>query len=175
VGLAGGRAAERPLALGFAGDQRWTLGRIKTLIGKLFHVGYTPEGVWKLMRRHGWSCQVPVRQALERDEDAVAVWKAEVWPEIRGRRPGEHRRDGVLPARGPAAPVSQAARVPPPQGRAEGVHLGQDYRDLIIAAHRSLSAPLIWCWDNLNVHLAPELAEFAAENKAWLRVYRLPA
>ena len=40
---------------GFAGDQRWTLGRIKTLIGKLFHVGYTVEGTWKLMRRHGWS------------------------------------------------------------------------------------------------------------------------
>jgi hypothetical protein len=35
------------------------------------------------MRRHGWSCQIPVRQALERDEDAVAVWKAEVWPQIK--------------------------------------------------------------------------------------------
>ena len=33
----------------------------------------------------------------------------------------------------------------------------------------------MWCWDNLNIHLAPELADFAAENKAWLRVYRLPA
>ncbi len=30
-------------------------------------------------------------------------------------------------------------------------------------------------WDNLNVHLAPQLADFIAENKAWLRVYRLPA
>ena len=30
---------------------------------------------------------------------------------------------------------------------------------------RNLSAPLIWCWDNLNGHLAPQLAEFAAENK----------
>jgi transposase len=48
-----------PLAHGFAGDQRWTLGRVKTLIGKLFHVGYTVEGTWKLLRRHGWSCQVP--------------------------------------------------------------------------------------------------------------------
>jgi putative transposase len=28
-----------PLAHGFADDHRWTLGRIKTLIGKLFHVG----------------------------------------------------------------------------------------------------------------------------------------
>ena len=72
-----------PLAHGFAADQRWTLGRIKTLIGKLFHVGYTVEGTWKLMRRHGWSCQVPVRQAMERDDAAVAVWKAEVWPDIK--------------------------------------------------------------------------------------------
>jgi transposase len=51
----------------------------------------------------------------------------------------------------------------------------QDYRDLIIATHRNLSAPLVWCWDNLNIHLAPELANFAEQNKAWLRVYRLPA
>ena len=50
-----------------------------------------------------------------------------------------------------------------------------DYRDLIIAAHRQLAAPLVWVWDNLNIHLAPELAEFAEQNKAWLRIYRLPA
>ena len=58
-----------PLAHGFAGDQRWTLGRIKTLIGKLFHVGYTVEGIWRLLRRHGgparsrcarrWSATMP--------------------------------------------------------------------------------------------------------------------
>ena len=75
-----------PLAHGFAGDQRWTLGRIKTLIGRLFHVGYTVEGTGKLLRRHGWSAQVPVRQAMERDEEAVAVWKAGVWPGIKGPR-----------------------------------------------------------------------------------------
>jgi transposase len=45
------------LAHGFADDQRWTLSRIKTLIGRLFHVGYTVEGTWKLLRRHGWSCR----------------------------------------------------------------------------------------------------------------------
>jgi transposase len=50
-----------------------------------------------------------------------------------------------------------------------------DYRDLIIAAHRQLAAPVIWCWDNLNTHLGPELAGFAEQNKAWLRVYRMPA
>jgi transposase len=106
-----------PLAHGFAGDQRWTLGRIKTLIGKLFHVGYTAEGVWKLMRRHGWSCQVPVRQALERDDEAVAVWKDQVWPDIKALR-------------------DLGAYV---------CFEDEAGRDLILAAHRSLSAPLVWC------------------------------
>ena len=50
-----------------------------------------------------------------------------------------------------------------------------DYRDLITAAHHHLSAPLIWVWDNLNVHLAPQLADFAAQNREWLRIYRMPA
>ena len=75
-----------PLAHGFAGDQRWTLGRIKTLIGKLFHVGYTVEGTWKLMRRHGWSGQVPVRQAIERDERRSRCGRTEVWPDIKAPR-----------------------------------------------------------------------------------------
>ncbi|WP_425838468.1 helix-turn-helix domain-containing protein [Streptomyces fractus] len=36
-----GERKRGPLAHGFADDQRWTLGRIKTLIGRLFHKGYT--------------------------------------------------------------------------------------------------------------------------------------
>jgi transposase len=34
---------------------------------------------------------------------------------------------------------------------------------------------VVWVWDNLPVHRAPELADFAAQNKDRLRVYRLPA
>ncbi|MDT0347744.1 winged helix-turn-helix domain-containing protein [Streptomyces sp. DSM 44938] len=80
------RELERgPLAHGWE-DQRWTLARIKTLIGRLFHVSYTVEGTWRLLKRHGWSCQQPARRAIERDETAVEVWKKEVWPEIKGPR-----------------------------------------------------------------------------------------
>jgi len=50
-----------------------------------------------------------------------------------------------------------------------------DYRDLVITAHHHLAAPVVWVWDNLNVHQAPELADFAGRNKEWLRIYRLPA
>ena len=51
----------------------------------------------------------------------------------------------------------------------------RDYRDLILAAHHGLSGPLVWVWDNLNIHLAPELADFAGQNRDWLRIYRMPA
>ena len=43
------------------------------------------------------------------------------------------------------------------------------------AAHRQLAAPVVWCWDNLNIRLAPQLAGFAAQNKQWLRIYGMPA
>ncbi|MGX1488098.1 transposase [Streptomyces tendae] len=71
-----------PLAHGWE-DQRWTLARIKTLIGRRFHVSYTVQGVWKLMRRNGWSCQQPVRRVIERDDEAVEMWKKQVWPQVK--------------------------------------------------------------------------------------------
>jgi transposase len=49
-----------PLAHGFANDQRWTLGRIKTLIGRLFHVGYTVEGLLVI------SCTLEAARSLGR-------------------------------------------------------------------------------------------------------------
>lgn len=74
-----------PLAHGWT-DQRWTLARVKTMIGRLFHVSYTLEGTWRLLRRHSWSWQQPARRAIERDDDAVELWKREVWPRVRAPR-----------------------------------------------------------------------------------------
>jgi transposase len=50
-----------------------------------------------------------------------------------------------------------------------------DYRDLIIATHRQLGAPVVWCWDNLNRHLVRELTDFAEEHSEWLRIFQLPS
>lgn len=78
--------ARGPLAHGWDEGQGWTLVRIKTVIGRLFHVGYTVQGVWRLLRRHGWSVQVPTHRAIERDDGAVGVWHEEVWPWVKGSR-----------------------------------------------------------------------------------------
>jgi len=76
-----------PLAAGF-GDQRWTLARVRDLIAKKFKVAYTVPGVWYLLRRLGWTCQLGARRAVERDDGAVEVWKKETWAQAkRPRRP----------------------------------------------------------------------------------------
>jgi hypothetical protein len=86
---AGDGLAKGPAAHGWE-DQRWTLGRIKTVIGRRFHLTYTIQGVRKLLVRNGWSWQVPARRAIERDDEAVAGWVRETWPcaEV-SRRPVE--------------------------------------------------------------------------------------
>src|SRR4249920_915941 len=72
-----------PAAHGWA-DQRWTLARITLLIGRLFRVSYTPRGVSYLLHRIGWTPQIPQRRAIERDEDAIAAWRAGTWAKTRG-------------------------------------------------------------------------------------------
>jgi transposase len=80
------RELERgPLAHGWT-DQRWTPARVKTLIGRLFHVSYTVEGTWRLLKRHNWSWQQPARRAIERDDPVVEVWEKETWPRVRASR-----------------------------------------------------------------------------------------
>ncbi|QNP75083.1 winged helix-turn-helix domain-containing protein [Streptomyces roseirectus] len=76
---------EKELALGPAvhgwEDQRWTLARIRALIAWKFSLDCSSAGVWRLLHRHGWSWQSPARRALERDEQAVGLWKKDVWPQ----------------------------------------------------------------------------------------------
>lgn len=77
--------AKGPVAHGWP-DQRWTLARIKTLIGRRFHKTMTRSGISQMLRRNGWSHQVPARRALERDENAVAGWVKETWPQAEAPR-----------------------------------------------------------------------------------------
>ena len=69
-------------AHGFA-NELWTLKRIAAMIQVHFGVRYHPAHIWKLLRRLGWSCQVPDRRALQRDEQAIAHWKRYQWPAIK--------------------------------------------------------------------------------------------
>ncbi|WP_405877042.1 winged helix-turn-helix domain-containing protein [Streptomyces sp. NBC_00005] len=63
-------------------DQRWTLSRVKTVIGRRFHKSYILQGVRRLLIRHGFSCHVPARRAVGRDEEAICGWVKVTWPHV---------------------------------------------------------------------------------------------
>lgn len=63
----------------------WTLPRIAELIQRKFGQQYDQSGVWRLMRRLGWSCQKPERRARERDPNAIEHWRKQDWPRIKKR------------------------------------------------------------------------------------------
>ena len=60
------------------------MARVTTLIARVFHVRYTLRGTSYLLHRLGFTPQVPVHQAAERDEDAIAAWRATTWAKVRG-------------------------------------------------------------------------------------------
>lgn len=73
-----------PAAHGWDEDQRWTLARVTTLIGRLFHVRYTLRGTSYLLHRIGFTPQVPRHRAIERDEAKIAAWRNDTWVKLRG-------------------------------------------------------------------------------------------
>nr|WP_051115992.1 winged helix-turn-helix domain-containing protein [Streptomyces sp. PsTaAH-124] len=112
-----GELAKGPVAHGWPG-QTWTLPRIKTLTGRRFHESYTVQGVAVLLKRDGWSCQVPARRATEKDGTAVAGWVKETWPSVeepwRRSTPGSSSRTkpDSRRRRRPHAPGPAAAAPP---------------------------------------------------------------
>ncbi|GHH64049.1 hypothetical protein GCM10017673_06000 [Streptosporangium violaceochromogenes] len=70
-------------------DQCWTSVRVAALIAERFHIRYTPRGVAYLLKRLGWSFQVPAHQAARRDEQEIAGWRRRVPPALKAPgRPG---------------------------------------------------------------------------------------
>ncbi|HUB38116.1 MAG TPA: winged helix-turn-helix domain-containing protein [Streptosporangiaceae bacterium] len=73
-----------PAAHGWDQDQRWTLARAASLADRLFGVSCTPRGMSFPLHRLGYSPQVPVHRAVERDDAAIAEWRAVTWAKARG-------------------------------------------------------------------------------------------
>ena len=70
------------MAYGFPNDL-WTLKRIASVIRRELGVEHHPNHVWRILRSARWSCQVPERRAIQRDEPAIAHWKRYSWPRIK--------------------------------------------------------------------------------------------
>ena len=76
-----------PPAYGFRGEL-WTRSRVAALIRLECGVSYHPRHVGRLLKEIGWSPQKPARRARQRDEAAIARWREDTWPALKGgRRP----------------------------------------------------------------------------------------
>jgi transposase len=79
-----------PEAYGFRG-QVWTCARVAKVIAEEFGVSYHKDHVGRLLKELRWTPQMPIRRAIQRDEEAIRRWRDEVWPELCRRTRREHR------------------------------------------------------------------------------------
>ena len=77
-----------PAAAGYGEDQRWTLARVQALIATMFHLRVSIGTTWHAMRRLGYTAQLPVHRAVERDEKSIAHWRRHQWPALKESRAG---------------------------------------------------------------------------------------
>ena len=77
-----------PAAAGWGEDQRWTLARVVALIATMFHIRVSVYTAWHAMRRLGYTAQLPIHRAAERDEQAIAHWRRHQWPALKESHAG---------------------------------------------------------------------------------------
>jgi transposase len=77
-------------AYGFRGDV-WTCLRVVDVLEEEFHVRYSKSQVSRLLKALGWTPQVPLTRAIQRDEAAIQRWQARTWPRLLQQARQEHR------------------------------------------------------------------------------------
>src|SRR3954452_14509871 len=81
-------------AYGLRGDL-WTCGRVAGVIHEEFGITYSEGQVSRPLKRLGWTPQVPITRAIQRDEEPIARWRVESWPVLK-RRGGRGRAGAGL-------------------------------------------------------------------------------
>lgn len=67
---------------GFRTD-RWSLPRIQKLIEHEFKVTYAVKYLSRLLQKLGWTLQMPLPRAKERDEELIRARLEHDWPRIK--------------------------------------------------------------------------------------------
>lgn len=73
---------QSPTEHGF-GTELWTLKRIGVLVERQYGVKFSQTHIWRILGGLGFSVQKPERRAIERNEDAVQVWRRKTWPALK--------------------------------------------------------------------------------------------
>ena len=79
-----------PEAYGFRGEV-WTCPRVVDVLAREFGVTYHRDHVSRILKELGWTPQIPITRAIQRDEAAIARWRTETWPTVRRQAATERR------------------------------------------------------------------------------------
>lgn len=190
-------------AYGFRGEV-WTCGRIAEVVREEFGVVYHPGHVSRLMKQLGWTPQLPITRAVQRDEKAIREWQEQVWPMLR-KQARKERRTLVFTDESGFYLLPGRVRTYAPSGRTPVLHEFQTRDHLSIAgavtenSHRVYTmvrqkalngsnmvdflkhllhvagSRLLVIWDGSPIHRRQLVQDFVAESRGKLRLERLPA
>jgi transposase len=189
-------------AYGFRGHV-WTCDRVARVIHEEFGVSYSKSQASRLLKQLGWTPQVPITRAIQRDEEAIERWRVESWPALRERARHERRRlvlvdesgfylmPGAVKTYGPRAqtPVldewqthdhlSVMAGVTP-QGKVYSLVRPKSLNGLhsiefLVHLGRLAGDRLLVIWDGSPIHRRAEVKEFVTEAGEAIHLEPLPA
>lgn len=190
-------------AHGYATDL-WTLQRVAEVVAQEFGEEYTESGAWHVLRELGFSAQVPLPRALERDEAYIHHWRRVEWPRIvaRARRQGATilfldesfkqsdpnvRRTWWLEGERPEIRVREGSRMKLSLISAVGVK-GELYFEIYMESidggrvmefleHllREVPGRIMLLWDNGTIHRRKDVKQFLWEHRKRLETRRFPA
>lgn len=188
-------------AYGFRGSV-WTCGRIAKVIEEEFGVAYDKGHVSRLLKQLRWTPQMPIRRASQRDEAAIARWRAETWPRLLSEARAERRTLVFVDEAGfyllPSVVRTYAPRAVTPVLR---VKLTRDHLSVMagmtpagrvytLARQQSLNGShsveflvhltrvaaerLLVIWDGSPIHRRTLVQEFASGTRGRVRLETLP-
>jgi transposase len=188
-------------AYGFRGEV-WTCARIARVIEEEFAIRYHSGHVSRLLRELHWTPQVPIKRALQRDEEAIRRWRQEVWPDLlkRARRerrvlvfedesgfyllPGVVRtyapraQTPVLPEMQTRDHLSVMGGMTPPGKvytlvRQESLN-GMHSIEFLLHLGRVAGRRLLVIWDGSPIHRRAEVQQFVADMRGAIWLETLP-
>lgn len=190
-------------AYGFRGDV-WTCGRVAKVIEEEFGVRYHKGHVARVLKEVGWTPQVPITRAIQRDEGAVARWRERDWPRLKALAAKEGRALAFVDESGFYL-LPGAVKTYGPRGKTPVVaewqtrdHLsvmagvtadgrvytlvrqesltGAETVEFLEHLGKQLGGPALVIWDRSPIHRRADVTEFAAAVGADnLRLEALPA
>jgi transposase len=189
-------------AYGFRGDV-WTCGRVAGVIREEFDVSYSNSQVSRLLKRLGWTPQVPITRAIQRDEEAIAKWRDGSWPTLKRQARREHRElvlvdeSGFYLLPGVVKTYAPRAQTPVLDEWQTRDHLsvmggvtprGKVYTlvrptslnglhtiEFLLHLGRLAGDRLLVVWDGSPIHRRAEVTEFIAETRGAIVAERLPS